>query len=238
MKRFDRTLDTPELNLALDEALLDDSAESLRFWEAPSPVVVLGRSSRLAVEANAPACEAAGAPIRRRVSGGAAIVAGPGCLMYAVTLGVDTAGKGADLNAIHRRVLGRVRDALASLGHRVAIAGTSDLAIDNAGRLRKFSGNSLRVVRNRLLYHGTLLYGFDLSLIGRYLLTPPRQPEYRDARPHEDFVTNLAADRGELVRALTDEWDAEPADLPDRFVARANRLVEEKYSDPAWNAAR
>src|SRR5512145_101364 len=92
MNLLDLTLPTPAENLALDEALLDANeagdlaGEVLRLWESPQPIVVIGRSSRLCDEVNEPACRAAKVPILRRPSGGAAILAGPGCLMYSVIL--------------------------------------------------------------------------------------------------------------------------------------------------------
>ena len=56
MNLLDLTLETPEENLALDEALLDEAdaasrpTEVLRIWESPQPIVVVGRSSRVAAE--------------------------------------------------------------------------------------------------------------------------------------------------------------------------------------------
>ena len=88
------TLETPADNLALDEALLDAAVEGelpgevLRLWEPASFFVVLGRSSPLG-EVHAAACRADGVPVLRRPSGGATVVAGPGCLMYAVVLDLD-----------------------------------------------------------------------------------------------------------------------------------------------------
>src|SRR5688500_8323897 len=92
MKLLDLTLPSPAENLALDEALLDaaeadSTAEDvLRFWEPANYCVVVGRSSQVVVEVNLEACRRRGIPVVRRSSGGAAIVAGPGCLMYAVVL--------------------------------------------------------------------------------------------------------------------------------------------------------
>ena len=92
MRRLDLTLPTPAENLACDEALLewaeeqDRDWEFLRLWESPQPVVVVGRSSRIALEVCGDACRERDIPILRRSSGGAAIVAGPGCLMYALVL--------------------------------------------------------------------------------------------------------------------------------------------------------
>src|SRR5438128_2355942 len=94
MRLCELTLATPAENLALDEALLlnaetaagEDEGEVLRLWESPQPMVVLGSSSKFGVEANAEGCAKLDVPILRRASGGAAILAGPGCLMYAVVL--------------------------------------------------------------------------------------------------------------------------------------------------------
>ena len=49
-------------------------------------------------------------------------------------------------------------------------AGISDLAIGG----RKFSGSAQQRKRRFLLHHGTLLYGFDIPSIGRYLRLPAR----------------------------------------------------------------
>ena len=92
MKLLDLTLETPAANLALDEALLEtadegaDAGEVLRIWESPQPLVVVGRASRVADEVDEASCRAQGIPVLRRCSGGAAVVVGPGCLMYALVL--------------------------------------------------------------------------------------------------------------------------------------------------------
>ncbi len=69
-------------------------------------------------------------------------------------------------------------------------AGISDLVLGD----RKFSGNSLRCKRDHFLYHGTLLYQFPLEQIGELLKMPARQPNYRQGRPHGEFVMNLPLD--------------------------------------------
>ena len=88
--------------------------------------------------------------------------------------------------------------ALKSLAIPVVSKGTCDLTLND----RKFSGNSLRCKKKHLLYHGTLLYDYELSKIQRYLDTPPRQPEYRLNRTHEDFVINLPCTRSQLEKSL------------------------------------
>ena len=235
MRYLDLTLPTAAENLALDEALLEDAeaagrpAEMLRLWESPQPLVVVGRSSRINVEVRVDACRAAGIPILRRVSGGAAIVAGPGCLMYALVLSYGRRPRLRLLSEAHRYVLGTLAAALRPLAPGVQCRGTSDLAIGEY----KFAGNSARCRHDHLLYHGTLLYGFSLELIGRCLAMPPRMPEYRVGRPHGGFVANLPLKARRFGRRLCGVGC--PRAL--RRLARpaTAQLVAEKYGRPEWN---
>src|SRR4051812_23769070 len=132
MKRLELTLPTPAGNLALDEALLEAAeagefgGDVLRLWESPETAVVVGRSSRVAEEVDVAACSAAGVPILRRASGGAAIVAGPGCLMYGVVLRYAGREHLRLLDQVHRHVLGIVRSAIEPLAGDVAHRGICD----------------------------------------------------------------------------------------------------------------
>jgi lipoate---protein ligase len=245
MRRLDLTLDTFAENLALDEALLewaeaeDPQWEFVRVWESRQPLVVVGRSTRVQQEVDEAACRRRNIPILRRASGGASIVAGPGCLMYAVVLSYAQRPELRDIPRAHAFVLGRIAQQLtplvADVG-KVEHRGTSDLVLAESGgsaALKKFSGNSLRAKRTHFLYHGTLLYGFDVSLIGECLRTPPRQPEYREGRSHSDFVANLPVARQDLVRALDRAWPA--ADLESWPTDRVAKLAAERFSSDAWN---
>ncbi|MFW6170813.1 MAG: lipoate--protein ligase family protein [Planctomycetota bacterium] len=236
MKLLDLTLPTAAENVALDEALLEQAeqgggpGELLRLWELSSPSVVIGRSSRLAEEVNVGACQELGIPILRRCSGGAAIVAGPGCLMYSVILDYTQRPHLRMLDQAHGFVLGVVRTALASLAPDVVMMGTSDLARHG----QKFSGNSLRCKRDFFLYHGTVLYRFPLALIGQCLAAAPRQPDYRRNRPHDAFVSNFPATAQQLRRVIRQGWSIQESisDWPRQQVAR---LVAQRYARDDWN---
>ncbi len=236
MEQLNLTLPTPAENLALDEALLDQveaagsGGELLRLWEPEQTLVVAGRGSQIAQEVDLEACRRDGVAVLRRASGGATIVTGRGCLMYAVILSHASHPELRSIDVAHRHVLGVLAEGLGQFSAGIARRGVSDLAIGDL----KFSGNSLRVKRTHLLYHGTLLYDFPLGAISRYLREPPRQPEYRHHRPHASFVTNLPASREALVRALIAAWGAQ--EVRQAWPAeRVAALVAGKYADPAWN---
>jgi lipoate-protein ligase A len=237
MKLLDLTLATPAENLSLDEALLDAAEaepardEVLRLWEPPRPLVVVGRSSNVEREVNVGVCRQRGVPIFRRASGGAAIVAGPGCLMYAVVLSYARHPELRMLDRAHEFVLTRVASGLWSLGLPAQLQGTSDLVIES----RKVSGNSLRCKRDHLLYHGTLLYDFDLTLVGELLRMPPRQPEYRAGRPHGQFVANLPVGADSLRVALASAFAADKL-LDNWPLEQTASLVASRYGRDDWNA--
>jgi len=238
MECLELTLPTAAENLALDEALLEEAEqggpprETLRLWESPEMAVFVGRSSRVNLEVRMDVCRELGIPIMRRISGGAAVVAGPGCLMYALVLSCELRPRLRAISRAHGDVLGAMVEALTPLASGVAMRGTSDLILE-PGQL-KFSGNSVRCRRGHLLYHGTLLYNFPLERIERCLTMPPRMPDYRKSRPHGRFVANLPLGREAIRRALVSAWGAERLrkDWPTDRVAR---LVAEKYGRTEWN---
>jgi lipoate-protein ligase A len=236
MRYLDLTLPTPAQNLALDEALLDEAEhaarpmETLRLWEPHEPMVVVGRSSRIDTEVHREACRRRGIPILRRSSGGAAIVTGPGCLMYALVLSYPLRPVLRMIDQAHRIVLGTMASALQPLAPDVLRRGISDLTMGEV----KFSGNSVRCKRDYLLYHGTVLYDFSLNLIDACLKMPPRRPDYREDRRHEAFVANLPLPGEKIRQALVSAWDAvEPCfDWPRD---RTDRLTVEQYGRREWN---
>jgi lipoate-protein ligase A len=268
MRFLDLTLATPQENVALDEALLDEAEEAaeqgqaaadfeiLRLWESPQMVVVVGRSSRVADEVNLDECRRQGVLVLRRSSGGAAIVAGPGCLMYAVVLAYNLRPELRDIGEAHRFVLGRLAASLnRALGHAtssppltkgkqggvptVRCAGTSDLALGDQdhNQSEKCSGNSLRCLRHFLLYHGTLLYNLSIDEVAQLLRMPPRQPDYRAGRSHERFLTNLPLDRQTIRNAVVSAFGpiSERRDWPRDRVAQ---LVASRFSRDDWNLQR
>lgn len=238
MRLLDLILPDAADDLALDEALLvaaeeADADEVLRLWERPSPAVVVGAGGSVAIDVNAAACEADGVPVLRRASGGGTVLLGPGCLCFSLVLSYDRAPGLNEIPASNRYVLGRVRNALRGVIPGTAVEGTSDLA---AGGV-KFSGNAQQRKRRHFLHHGTLLCGFDLALIPRYLYAPERQPDYRKNRPHSEFVANLPASVAEVKQLLIAEWQPEGEYEPVPWDA-VRRLVGEKYSRDEWNRRR
>jgi lipoate-protein ligase A len=233
MQFLDLTLPSAVANLALDEALLLEAeagrgGEVLRLWEWPQPAVVLGSGCVLREDVDEDTCAADGVPVLRRSSGGGTVLLGRGCLLFSLVLAFDRSPALAAVRPSYGYILERMSEAFADRVPGIGQAGISDLATGG----RKFSGNAQQRKRNFLLHHGTLLYDFDLALIGRYLRPPARQPEYRAGRDHLDFVMNLSCPVEELRNRLRVAWQAEDdSSWPKEAVAE---LVRSKYSTADW----
>ncbi len=236
MNFLDLTLKTPQQNLACDEALLDlceegKTGELLRFWEGNDYFVVLGSSNKYRQEVYVEACEEDGIQILRRHSGGGTVLQGPGCLNFSLILKIDSSGPTRNITDTTRHIMYRHSEVMSELlGEKVEMKGSSDLTIDG----KKFSGNAQRRRMKALLFHGTFLLDFDLSLIEKYLQLPPKQPEYREQRSHLDFIKNIPATREEIKLRLRSAWDA--TTLFEHFAnGRIDELVRTKYSSDKWN---
>ncbi|RMF41072.1 MAG: lipoate--protein ligase family protein [Planctomycetota bacterium] len=240
MHYVDLTLPTPAENLAWEDALLQqaDSGqfrhECLRLWDARQVFVVLGRSSRARQEVHLETVDRQGIPLLRRITGGATIVAAPGCMFYAVTLSLEKRPELRMLDQAHRFVMERIRQAVGRLGIAARVDGNCDLVVGE----RKTSGNSLRIQRNWLLYHGTLLLDMDLSWPDRLLAHPPREPAYRRGRAHCDFLANLGVSRHALADALCHAWQAEPLAENAWPQLDLEPLIAVRYGSHAWNRSR
>lgn len=234
MHLLDLTLSDPAQNLALDEALLlaaeaGTGGEVLRLWESPTYAVVVGAGGSISIDVNEEACRADGVPILRRASGGGTVVIGPGCLCFAVVMRYDRAPGLREIGPSARYVLQSVADALRPVVPGVAVEGISDLVTGG----QKVGGNAQQRKRHHFLHHGTLLCGFDLERVWRYLNPPERQPDYRENRPHAEFVTNLPAEVATVRRWLIEAW--QPAsDYGPPPLERVRELVAEKYGNEAW----
>lgn len=235
LEALDLTYPTTAQNLALDEALLEECHSGargpvIRFWMPESHAVVLGYSRPVAADVDLEACRRDRVGLERRYSGGGTVLQGPGVLNYAVILPLGMEPRLSSVTGAHRFVLERTAQAVSILaGRSVGLRGDSDLALGEM----KFSGNAQRRTARALLVHGTVLLGLDISLVGRYLKVPDRQPPYRASRSHEAFLVNLGLSASEVRAELREAWGAtdEAATLPHREV---ERLVRDRYATGAW----
>ncbi len=228
--------------LGWDDAFLEDVAgggpETVWFWEADAPFVVIGRGQRVDREVHRSACEQDGIPIYRRCSGGGAVVQGPGCLNYGLALRIPESGPLTTLSTTNQWIMARQASALARAGiPGVVVRGHTDLALSRGETDLKFSGNAQRRLKDALLFHGTLLLGADLSGVNRWLAHPSSEPGYRAGRGHLDFIANLGISPDQIRAAIVEEWDA-GCPHPGPPHPAMEQWAFSRYSLPEWNLAR
>lgn len=231
MRRIVESPTEPVDQLALDEAILLTGQDTIRLWEFARPVVIAGRSTRVEQEINQPYCQTHDISIYRRCSGGAAVVGGPGCLMYSIVLSTESQPALRRIDVAHDHVMSRVLESLQLQLPEARLQGICDLTWRN----RKCSGNSLRITRKGLLYHGTILYDFDLDLISQCLSAAPRQPAYREGRGHESFVTNVAIDVGQFSDDLCRRFQVATEQGLQSWTAPIRELRKQRYDNSTWH---
>lgn len=251
----------PYLALAIDEALAAHMVEQklsggLRLWSNPLSIV-LGRSDKLehnlAESYGALQCSQKRAhwqnrpPVMRRLSGGGAVLHGPGNLNYSIFVSLDRYPELYPLRVSYALLLGVVRKALEAQGLNAELRGQSDIVIqDERGVFLKVSGNAQFRRRGALVLHGTLITRPELiHQVGDYLRHPPREPEYRAGRAHHEFLTHLPASfdfsafhacvSGEL-RQLLRAPNSQALHPEERFhvYRKARRLVYGCYAQLEW----
>jgi lipoate-protein ligase A len=202
---FHYSYESPLENIAVDEALLHmvnnglNQNGILRLWESKRTFVVLGLSKKIAHDVHEHACNLDNIPILKRCSGGGTVLQGPGCFNYSYILPISLSPHLESVSHTTNYVLSLVQSALHTIVPHSQQKGISDLVDNNI----KFSGNAQRRLKHAILFHGTILYQFDLTLVESYLKHPPIQPEYRKNRTHLSFIKNISTTYESLVKAFT-----------------------------------
>lgn len=182
-----------------------DSGRSCVF--VPDRVlVVIGKGSDPSLELHEETIRLDGVPVLRRSTGGCAVVLAPNMLVASLVL---CATEQANSSDYFRAFNGVTIRSLESLGISDLVhAGISDIARKG----RKIAGSAIYRNRRLVFYHAVINLAGGTSLMERYLKHPPRTPEYRANRTHEEFVTSLAAEgfvieAEDLRRKVETEFD-------------------------------
>ncbi len=173
----------------LDDDMLartrDDQQPRVRVYEPPAISVVIGRGGKQELELNTSNIETDGTTLYRRPGGGCSVVLDPGNLIVSVALPLEGIGM---IKTAFAAVSDWLIDALTACDvPGVRQLGISDLAIGE----RKIGGSCIYRTRGLVYYSTTLLMDPDLDLVERYLLHPPREPDYRRCRSHRKFMGSL-----------------------------------------------
>lgn len=154
-----------------------------RFFESKTDVVVLSSSNKPDIEANIEECNKQNIPILRRKGGGGTVVLGEGCLILTFAFyAKDVFGNSKYFQMINQLWI----DSLADAGcPKLSQNGISDISFQN----KKIGGTSIFRKKHLLVYQGSILVAPKMELISKLLAHPSREPDYRNGRNHDDFLT-------------------------------------------------
>jgi lipoate-protein ligase A len=170
---------------ALIQAARGGAGPQLDIRRVERTMVVLGRSSRVDRELHLERCRSDGVPVFRRRGGGCAVVLDPGNLVISLATPVPGFGH---IDRLWRGLCAWMVAGLERAGvPGVYQDGISDLVLAD----RKIGGAAMYRARGLVYYSTTLLLAPRVELMARYLPHPPREPDYRRGRAHEDFVGAL-----------------------------------------------
>lgn len=224
--------------IAMDEVLLNKAehgeiGETLRFWESDRYFIVVGRAGKVREDCFVSDCRRDKIKIIRRASGGGAVLQGAGCLNFSLVLSYERDERYKKIIGSYQSILNSIAASFQKTGLRVEFFPTSDLALDG----KKISGNAQARKRRFFLHHGTFLYDFDLSRVEKYLKHPAREPVYRLARPHKNFLTNIPVAPSVLREIIEKAFTAGENEysLRKEDIDLMRDLAISKYSKEEWN---
>jgi lipoate---protein ligase len=204
----------------------------VRFWEPAEYAIVLGASCRIGDDVRLDACRADGIPIWRRSSGGGTVVVGPGVLCVTVILPESAAPGLTAVDQAHQFVLDWIARSIRTAGAPVTLAGRGDLVLFD----RKCGGSAQRRLKHWFMVHCSILNDFPIERIVRYLAIPHRQPDYRQGRDHQHFLSNLGLPRTILMDAIRGATltGASSSRAPEVPPALVESLMAEKFANRSW----
>lgn len=170
--------------LQLEEALLraDD-----RNWclinDGSCPSIVMGISGKPEILINKSLIKKQPVPVIRRFSGGGTVFVDEDTLFITLICNSGSVQVPCISDKILRWTEKLYQPAFSVMNFQLK---ENDYAIDD----RKFGGNAYYLRKDRFLHHSSLLWDFDSQRMN-YLLMPPKIPDYRQLRSHDDFLCRL-----------------------------------------------
>lgn len=226
----------PAFNLALEELLAAGYGREFFMLWRNAPSIIVGRNQNTAAEIDAAAVRELDLHVVRRITGGGAVYHDLGNQNYTIARDVREFSPSGFAECARPVV-----SALRRMGVPAGFSGRNDILV--AGR--KVSGGARSVLRERTLFHGTMLFDVDMSVLERVLKPDAEKIRSKGVKSVRSRVMNLrelfpawsmeefqTAFRTALLEEL---GIASPTPIPPEFLGQAEKLAAERYRSWDWN---
>lgn len=173
----------PRYNLAFEEYVLCSRREGeyLLLWQNDNTIVI-GQNQNAEAEINRAFVEAHHINVVRRTTGGGAVYHDLGNLNYSFITDA-----GAQEQLAMERFTRPVVEVLKTLGLHAEASGRNDILVEG----RKVSGTAQRIVKGRILHHGTLLFDANPSMVAGALLVDPEKFRSKSTKSVRSRIGNI-----------------------------------------------
>lgn len=233
-----------EMHVAMDEVLTRDVGDgrrnpTLRFWEWESPSVVIGSFQSMRNEVNPEGVQEHGVSVVRRISGGGAMFMEHGnAITYSLYL-PQTLVDSLSFAESYPFLDAWVMDALRTLGIEAWYQPLNDIATE----VGKIGGAAQKRLSNGgMLHHVTMSYDIDADKMLEVLRIGKEKLSDKGTRSAKKRVDPLRRQTGrsreDIIQVMIDtfraKYGAQDSTFTDDEVARAERLVAEKFGTRDW----
>lgn len=222
----------PAFNLGLEEHLFFGKTEEIFMLWQNSASIIIGKNQNAMAEIDYSYVTKHNIPVIRRLSGGGAVYHDLGNLNFTYIVNREGFGDYVGFTKM-------LRDFLASLGLSAEVSGRNDVLVGG----KKISGNAQYSHKGRLLHHGCILIGADMSHLAAALRPDKEKIQSKGIRSVESRVLNLkdalqmdaSAFRNLFGAYVLNREKAVSYALSNEDIECAELLKKEKYDTFSWN---
>lgn len=227
----------PYYNMATEEYLFDKFNDDIFMLWRNDNAIIVGKHQNTLAEINLEYVKEKEIKVVRRLSGGGAVFHDLGNLNFTFIVN-STDNKLVDFQKYTQPVI----DVLNELDIPAKFEGRNDLTIDG----KKFSGNAIHVIKNRVLQHGTILFASEIKDLSEALKVNPLKYTDKTVKSVRARVTNVSEylkktmNLDQFTQLIMNKVislypDAKFYELNHEDNKNIQKLAEEKYSTWDWN---